>query len=295
MEKSEIEKALSELNQKHPERWFHNYSFADGVMSIPGQGPQDNFLIRADIVMELIYSLLGVRSREEIASRRYRLLDLGSAEGLQSIEAGLHGFEAVGVEGRELFIERAELAKRVFGPERVEFVQGDVRKVNRTEYGEFDVTLCLGILYHLDRDSVVPFIQSVSSMTRHLLLVDTHVSNAASQARYKLGKEGTIQNRYHGRFYAEHPKGLSLRDKLSRLRASLDNETSFWLEYESLCQLLQDAGFNYVLDIKRPVHNRNEDFRKTRVMLAAVKWPSDHIRPRSYRSVKAMNGGQERT
>jgi 2-polyprenyl-3-methyl-5-hydroxy-6-metoxy-1,4-benzoquinol methylase len=287
MDKTTIETELQRLNQKYPEPWYHNYHFGHGVKSIPDQEPEDNFLIRSDIIMDLIYRFLGIRSPEEIVSRRYRLLDLGSAEGLQSIEAAMHGFVAVGVEGRELFIERAEFAKRIFALENVRFVHGDVRKISMEQLGLFDVTLCLGILYHLEREAMLPFFKALSEMTSRLLIIDTHVDNPASVARYKLGEATDIEKRYFGRLHHEHPKGLSALQKLARIRASLDNEKSFWFDYPSLCQVLTDHGFNYVLDVKRPFHNMNADFLQTRVLLAALKIDREDVVPRCYLSAKS--------
>ena len=287
MDKTAIEAELQELNEKYPEKWYHNYHFGYGLKSIPGQGPEDNFLIRSDIIMELIYRFLGIGSIENMSAQSLRLLDLGSAEGLQSIEAAMHGFDTVGVEGRQLFIERAEFAKKVFALENVCFMHSDVRKLSKDRLGLFDVTLCLGILYHLDREAMLPFFRVVSEMTSRLLILDTHIDNPASVARYKLGEASDIEQRYFGRMHYEHPKGLSILQKLARTRASLDNEKSFWFDYPSLCQILADHGFNYVLDVKRPFHNMNADFRQTRVLLAALKTDNRDLVPRCYLSAKS--------
>jgi 2-polyprenyl-3-methyl-5-hydroxy-6-metoxy-1,4-benzoquinol methylase len=287
MDKATIQAELQRLNKKYPEKWYHNYHFGHGIRTISDHGPEDNFLIRSDIVMDLIYRFLCVRSMEEISARGHRLLDLGSAEGLQSIEAAMHGFDTVGVEGRELFIERAEFATKVFSLGNVRFVHGDVRKISEDMLGAFDVTLCLGILYHLDREAMLPFFRAVCEMTSHLLIVDTHVDNPASVARYKLGDTSDIEGKYFGRMHFEHPEGLSIQQKLARVRASLDNEKSFWFDYPSLCQILADHGFNYVLDVKRPVHNMNADFRQTRVLLAALKINNNDVVPRCYLSAKS--------
>jgi SAM-dependent methyltransferase len=287
MEKAAIEGELRRLNEKYPEQWYHNYHFGYGIKSIPGQSPEDNFLIRSDIIMELLYRFLDVHCKEDIAARGVRLLDLGSAEGLQSIEAAMHGFETVGVEGRELFIERAEFAKKVFAVRNVRFVHGDVRKISKDMLGVFDITLCLGILYHLDREAMLPFFRTVAEMTSHFLIIDTHVDNPASVARYKLGETSDIERKYFGRMHYEHPKGLSILQKLARIRASLDNEKSFWFDYPSLCQILVDHGFDFVLDVKRPFHNMNADFRKTRVLLAALKTAPGDIAPSCYLSPKS--------
>jgi hypothetical protein len=287
MDKATIEEELKSLNVKYPDKWYHNYHFGYGIVSIPGQSKEDNFLIRSDIVMQLIYCFLGIQSMEEVSARSYRLLDLGSAEGLQSIEAALHGFETIGVEGRELFIERAEFAKKVFNLNNVRFVHGDVRHISKKQFGVFDVTLCLGILYHLNKDAMVPFFNALAEMTSRLVIIDTHIDAPASVKRYNLQEGSHINSTYFGRMYYEHPSGISRWEKLARIRASLDNEKSFWFDYESLCQILMDYGFDFVLDIKRPFHNMNKEFRETRVLLVAVKTVAANPRAQCYLSPNA--------
>jgi len=287
MEKEQIERELAILNETHPEKWYHNFNLGHGINTIPGPPRPDNFLLRSDIVMNLLYLFLGVRSPEEVRARRLRLLDLGSAEGLQTIEAGLHGFEAVGVEGRQLFIDRAEMVRRVLAADNVTFVQGDVRRLSRDSLGAFDAVLCLGVLYHIDKESMIGFIRSLSELTGRILVIDTHVDNAHSVARYDLRERGDIAGRYFGRIHWEHPLGLSTAAKAARLRASLDNEQSFWLDEDSLFTLLEDHGFSYVVPVARPFHNMNADFRRTRILLVALKAPPVRPEPRSYTLIKA--------
>jgi 2-polyprenyl-3-methyl-5-hydroxy-6-metoxy-1,4-benzoquinol methylase len=288
MEQSEIKQKLEELNRNYPEKWYHNYHFGHGIYSIPDQSKNDNFLIRSDIVMELVYFFLRASSPEEIRMRSLRLLDLACAEGLQSIEAALHGFEVVGLEGRKPFIERAEFAKNVFNLQNVQFREQDVRNISAGMFGVFDVTLALGILYHLDKDSLAPFCNRISEMTKTVLILDTHISNDVSVKRYKLGEEGVIGGRYRGRHFREHPKGLLQSEKLLRVRASLDNDESFWLEYDSLCDLLRDHGFSYVFDVKRPEYNTNKELLRTRVLVVALRDSMYPIFPKSYISEKSI-------
>jgi 2-polyprenyl-3-methyl-5-hydroxy-6-metoxy-1,4-benzoquinol methylase len=288
MEQLEIKQKLEELNRNYPEKWYHNYHFGHGIYSIPGQPEKDNFLIRADIVMELAYFFLGASSTEEIRMRSLRLLDLACAEGLQSIEAALHGFEVMGVEGRKVFIERAEFAKKVFNLQNVQFREYDVRNISTETLGVFDVTLALGILYHLDKDSLTPFCHSISEMTKTVLILDTHISNDVSVKRYKLGEAGIIGGRYRGRHFREHPKGLLQSEKLLRVRASLNNDESFWLEYDSLCDLLRDHGFSHVFDVKRPEYNTNKELLRTRVLIVGLKDSMYRVFPRSYISEKSI-------
>ncbi len=126
-----------------------------------------------------------------------RVLDLGCGEGGFAIEFGRRGASVVGVEAREANIAKANFARDALGLENVEFVQDDVRNLHRVKYGLFDLVLCWGLLYHLDAQSVFPFIEQIASVCTRIAVFDTHVSlNGEFQAQYK-------GNAYPGRLYPE--------------------------------------------------------------------------------------------
>jgi hypothetical protein len=54
----------------------------------------------------------------------------------------------------------------------------------------------------------------------------------------------------------EHPAGSDPAAKARNLRASLDNPASFWLTAPSLFNLLADAGFSSVLEVRMPRERR---------------------------------------
>ncbi|MBI3796935.1 MAG: methyltransferase domain-containing protein, partial [Deltaproteobacteria bacterium] len=83
-----------------------------------------------------------------------RVLDLGCLEGMYALEFAQHGAQVLGIEGRLANIEKARFAKRVLGFSNCDFVQDDVRNLSLAKYGDFDVVLCCGILYHLDAPDV---------------------------------------------------------------------------------------------------------------------------------------------
>jgi len=87
-------------------------------------------------------------------------------------------------------------------------------------------------------------------------VLDTSVSLKADEKRVFEGNE------YWGRLYMEHQPDASQRERLDKLRASLDNPVSFWLTRPSLFNLLIDAGFTSVLETRSP---------------RASTWPEDHV------------------
>jgi len=109
-----------------------------------------------------------------------RVLDLASNAGywsLASVEAGCD--YVLGIEGRQMHVDQAELVFEVKGveKERYEFVQGDIFQTNFKEYGEFDVVLCLGLFYHVSKH--VELLEKIAEVNTDILIIDTRVARAS--------------------------------------------------------------------------------------------------------------------
>jgi SAM-dependent methyltransferase len=110
-----------------------------------------------------------------------RILDLGSNGGFWSLAAIEAGADFVcGIEGRPELIEQARLVFEAKGvaPERYSFVCGNVYEVEPP--GPFDVVLCLGLLYHVNR----PFelFLRMAEWNTDVLVVDTQLALRAGPA-----------------------------------------------------------------------------------------------------------------
>lgn len=183
----------------------------------------------------------------------------------------MRGASVVGIEGRETWLHDARALQRARSLANLEFVHDDVRRLSRERNGEFDVVLCLGILYHLDVPDAFELIARVADVCRGFAIVETHVAPKPEVGHDWRGR------RYWGRISREHAAGTSPEDKLRDLRASLDNETAFWLTRASLCNLLRHVGFTSVSECHTPVANlfvgddRHVSLWGSRVTLAAIK------------------------
>lgn len=175
-----------------------------------------------------------------------RVLDLGCLEGLYAVEFARHGAKVVGIEGREANLAKARFAKEVLALENLEFVQDDVRNLSKGKYGQFDVVLCLGILYHLDAPDVLTFLERVAEVCRDFALIDTHVSMVPEKSLLHRGRK------YWGRAYKEHDAGSTPEARAWRLWASLDNPESFWFTRPSLYNALSHVGFTTVYECHMP-------------------------------------------
>jgi 2-polyprenyl-3-methyl-5-hydroxy-6-metoxy-1,4-benzoquinol methylase len=248
--------ALKEEKQRVIERfgkWTdHNIHISDGLYTI-GEDVVSTRLRRivqivADVASEPLSSL--------------RVLDLACLEGLYAVELARQGAQSVAIEGREANVEKVRFVKNALGLDNLTVCQDDVRNLSREKYGEFDVVLCLGILYHLDAPDVFRFVESIGQVTRRFAVFDTYVANANKERRSYGGKT------YWGREVEEHSPDDSTEQRLSRLWNSLDNPKSLWITRHSLFNLLSTCGFTTVYECHVPADvNKPSD----RVTLVAIK------------------------
>jgi hypothetical protein len=192
-----------------------------------------------------------------------RVLDLACLEGHYGIEFALHGARSVMVEIREPNLAKTAYAIHELGlGERCTLYQDDVRNLDRDRYGEFDVVVCSGILYHLRAEDASRLVRRLADCTRRLCIVDTQVAVRADDV-------ARIGEREVGGFvYREHKPGASTADKIRDLWASIDNDDSFWFPPHELMTEFFEAGFTSVSEVTLPTQPDNTHDRR---MYAAIK------------------------
>lgn len=110
--------------------------------------------------------------------RGLRVLDVGCNCGGFSFMARKFGAEeVVGIDPRESNLKQAEAIRDELGLSGMRFERASVEDLVPERFGMFDVTLLMGIMYHL-RDPIGA-IHKVSSVTRNLLMIDSHVHYSA--------------------------------------------------------------------------------------------------------------------
>lgn len=133
------------------------------------------------------------------------------------------------------------------GLTRVKFVKADVRSYAFESHGPFDVVLFLGLLYHLDAASLFEVTRRAADSTRRAMIVETHFAPCADDVVQDGGES------YRGWTYLEHRPDDATATRQGRLLASLTNESSFWLDRDSLLSLLRHVGFPTVLECHVPI------------------------------------------
>jgi SAM-dependent methyltransferase len=167
-----------------------------------------------------------------------RIADLGCLEGGYAVGLARLGAEVLGIEIRRANYANCCLVKERVNLPLLRFVQDDVW--NMAAHGPFDVILCSGVLYHLDRPKRL--LEIMARCAGKAVLLNTHFATAAANATFALS-ELTENEGLAGRWYGEGPP----RSEESRW-AAWDNARSFWIRKEHLMQAIRDAGFTMVFE-----------------------------------------------
>lgn len=185
----------------------------------------------------------------EIFPDAENILELGSLEGGHSFALARNPRvrKVVAIEGRESNIAKAKFVQRFFDDGKVEFVQGDIEKMDFGQFGQFDAVFCSGLLYHLPRPwELIPKLARISPN----IFIWTQVSD---EPKAKKVREG-----WRGKFYREG----GFFDPLSGL-----SKKSFWLTLGSLIGLLTANDYKETTIIE---HNLSHP-KGHAVTLAATK------------------------
>jgi 2-polyprenyl-3-methyl-5-hydroxy-6-metoxy-1,4-benzoquinol methylase len=234
-----IRREKAEIVARYGKWTAHNIHLVDDVYTIQSGLTGDEFRLRR--VMQIIDDLAGDRLPQDL-----RVLDLACLEGMYSVELARRGATVVAIEGREANIAKAAFAKRVLRLDKLELIQDDVRNLSRESHGEFDVVLCLGILYHLDSPDVFTFIERLADVCTGFAIIATHTSVAGVELQKHQGHE------YWGSWTQEHAPDSTPEERKLALWASLDNRRSFVLTKASLYNSLAHAGFTTAFQCRIP-------------------------------------------
>lgn len=257
MDAEEIRREKARVEVEHGPWTAHNVRLAEGIYTISPQPSGDEPKLARIVQVVSDLAALSGRSVSDL-----RILDLASLEGMYALELAARGATVVAIEGREANLAKAELAARALGLDGVRFELGDVRDLSRERHGEFDVVLCLGILYHLDAPDVFRFVEQIAEVCRLGAIFDTSVGAAAEEER-QYGDE-----RYAGVSLYEHEPDESEEVRRARLWSSLDNPSAFAPTLTSLLRVLAHAGFTSVYECLVPPEREKP---ATRVTLLALK------------------------
>ena len=210
----------------------HRITLAPGIeTTVAGVPPVDD--IRTQLVVDACGGNLDGRS----------VVDLGCLEGGFTLAFAQRGAaRALGIEARELSVQRCELARNLLGVENAEFVVADI-KDELVRHDPFDVVFATGILYHVADPA--GFLHTMRSACSHVALVDTHVArlDEVSHDCSPIVSKDAHGSTYRGRMFPEYPLDVSDDAKEAMAWAAYSDADAFWPLEDDLVRMMHDAGF----------------------------------------------------
>jgi tRNA (mo5U34)-methyltransferase len=149
--------------------WFYEFSFQEGVSTQTDPLVNKIHRTRAEMIFPFLDDLFRDRWPE------IRCLDLASHQGWFAMQIAVRGAgEVRGIDIRESHVERASFIGEITGLQNIRFEKRNLYEVDAGQDGVFDLTLFLGILYHLDNP--LEALRTVRSVTKHLCVLETQVA-----------------------------------------------------------------------------------------------------------------------
>ena len=243
------------------EPWFYDFDLGrHGRMT--SKLPDEVKQIHATRLEMVNTALAGFLTPERAA--HLSCLDIACHEGFFSIELAKHGVRRVlGVDVREESLQKARFIADVLGLENARFEQRNAENITPETMGIADVTLFLGLLYHLENPMLC--LRRAAAVTREVCIVETQVIDEFN-GETEWGAQAWKYN-YQG--------VLALIDE-SHEFSSKNPETgasplAMCPSRKGLMTMLRHAGFASV-DFIEPPHDAYEQLaRGKRVVCAAYK------------------------
>lgn len=172
-----------------------------------------------------------------------RILDLAARTGWFCSALAERGAVVHAIEGREVN------AAHIRPQPNLTVEIADVRTLSRDRHGTFDVSLCLGILYHLDAESALGLLGALAEVTTGYAVIDTNTC----AGRWEYGKTTITAGGedWQGCYY---PEGMHPWD-------AIGNASSFWFTREDLTRAILRAGFASVEQVPGKGHPEEPDER----------------------------------
>lgn len=193
-----------------------------------------------------------------------RCLDVGCHEGFMSFETAQLVKNVKGIDVRKESLEKAELIRQLKGVENVTFSYGDCYKLDEYFKDPFELTLFVGVLYHLY--DPIGALRNISRVTKKLCVIETQVIDEATGGVAEWGSKDWLRD-YKGTF--------ALIDESSEFDSGNAEAGSYGLSLcpsiSALLFMLQAVGFKNINIVPAPLEGYEQYVRGKRVVVSAAK------------------------
>ena len=158
------------LDQVHAREWFYRFELPDGSYTATYH---DGNL---DAIHETRWRMLEHCLDAEFPAglRDVQAIDLAAHQGWFAVRLAQEGIGSVhGVDARASHVEDARLIAAALGLKQAKFTHSDIFDLDAGAFGQFDLVLMLGLIYHLENP--VGALRLARALCRKLCLVETQV------------------------------------------------------------------------------------------------------------------------
>lgn len=149
--------------------WFYPFDFGGGLRTtalVPAS-VTEIFDTRLRMVEGAVKAHFGEREHG------LECLDIGCHEGFYSLAMARRGMRVTGVDAREENLRRARFVAEAMGIGNVQYRAGRVETLAAQQARTFDLTLFLGVLYHVEDPMLC--LRQVAQVTGEMCIVETQV------------------------------------------------------------------------------------------------------------------------
>jgi tRNA (mo5U34)-methyltransferase len=253
------EKRESLLRQVRAHEWVYDFDLGHGekIQSRLPESVRSIVETRSRMVFPEIKKYFG----DELSA--VRCLDIGCHEGFMSFETAQIVKSVKGIDVRKESLEKAELIRQLKGIENVTFGHGDCYKLDEYFNDPFDLTLFVGVLYHLY--DPIGALRNVSRVTKKLCVIETQViEDTGGVAEW--GSKDWLRD-YKGTF--------ALIDETAEFDSGNPEAGSYGLSLcpsiSALLFMLQAVGFKAINIVPAPSGGYEQYVRGKRVVILASK------------------------
>ena len=240
--------------------WFYPFDLGHGLRTESAIPPAvaGIFETRLEMVNQVAERHFGPRLPE------ISCLDLGCHEGFYTVAMARKGMRrVVGMDVREINLRKARFIAEALGLSNVSFFEGNCEQLRAEEIGQFDLTLFLGVLYHLENPMLC--LRNLGSVTRELCIVETQVIDEVEGSTEWGAREWT--RAYQGVLAVIDESGEFFADN----RETGSTPLALAPSPKALLFMLKQAGFRRLEIVPPPPGSYEQHRRGKRVVCAAYK------------------------
>lgn len=249
--------ARREIEQASP--WFYRFELPWGGST--GTRVSDETLHLHETRWRMVESV--IRAEIPSSAAGASILDVGCHEGWFAARClkDVGVARVLGVDVRESSLDRARMMHAALGLEGAAFLAADAEELDGS-LGAFDVSLCIGLIYHLE--SPMRVLRRVGALTRRLLLVETQLVDPIV-GTVEWGRR-TASRSYHAGF-------AIVDESFGHHSAAEAGATPLALcpTAEAVEQMLRAVGFDRVWRVAVPEDGHEQLLRGKRGVFAAAR------------------------